>query len=328
MAAVNLSTYDPSWQTKWEDRYETGLELWRRALEEVREYGSMREETREAWRATITERRRIRKRSYATTGDVAKRIFNILSGRAFLAGYKMDAMPDPEGFSSLREIREYFTDKMKDIRQARAMRKRPEVHPMPVLPRGEGPLFNGNEGPEAELITQAFYLPDLDNGLAVVVMAQRFEDETYICVSGKSTPTRLRTLMPQLARLLHERLFSQEDPNTLHFFVHHPLGHGENFTEQFWQYDLRPDARGAFHMAARRQLQMLPYAVANKAFMDGKPERETALIELDKYWPYRAGVEMAVARQERITERGESARALKAARRLGASRKTDRLVLH
>jgi hypothetical protein len=313
MTAAKISNYDPLHQAKYEREYETAIELWRRAIQEKQEFGSIRAETRSAWIETIKNRRNIRRHAYATTSDVARKMFNILAARAAMAGHKMPEMPNPDDFSSLREIREFFTDQMEGIKAARETRKRPVVNPMPVLPRGEGRIFNGVAAPEDELVTQAFYIPDLDNGFAVIVMSQRVGDDIYICLSGKSDPNRFRTLMPQLATLIHQRLFGESDPNNMHFFVHHPQGHGYRYQEQFWKYDVRPDARGAFRMAAREQVQMLPYGVAHKVFMDGLPERETRMIDLDKYWPYRAGVEMVVAKQEKISARLKAADELKAA---------------
>ncbi len=346
MTAVELRTYDPLSQAKWESLDEAGKALWRQALEEMHEYGRARAETKSAWRATLRDRRKVRSRSYATTADVATRIMHVLECRAALNRCKLPAFPDPESFSSLREIRTFFTEQMQAIKDARIARsRRPVARPLPVLPRGEGPFFADPEkkkvlpaeafglavhdnsiilkspitqksGQDAgQLLTQAFFIPDIDNGFAVIVITQKIGAERFVCFSGKSAPARFRKFLPELATAVAERLFPEEDRNSMQFFVHHPVEYGERNDEQYWKYDLRPDARGDFRMAARQQMQVVPYAITNRQFVDQKSEAETSILTLDKFWPWQSQVAGQIMKQEQFSARRASVLARRAARR-------------
>lgn len=299
--STRLSTYDPNWEKKWTEQYERLPELWRMAVSEINERGALSPQTKAEYVSAIRAMRRARQRKFETVADVASRMFNILAGRAALAGEKLPPPPAPESFGSLREIREFFTEHATNIKQARA-RKRADAmvaRSLPVMPRGEGAYFSGADG--TDRITQAFLLPDVDNGFPMIVITETVGDERYIAISGRSSPTRFRAHLPKIATLLAQRLFAGEDPQTMHFFLHHPVGYGPRGHEQYWAYNLKPDLLGNFIMTGRYQMHMVPYAVARPSFADGLPLAETSILTLDKYFEYAPGVEMQISKQERIT---------------------------
>ena len=301
--STRLSTYDPHWEKKWNAQYDRLPELWRMAVSEVHEQGALSPQTKAEYVSAIRSMRRARQRKFETVADVASRMFNILAGRAALVGEKLPPPPAPESFGSLREIREFFTEQATNIKQARVRRRAEAMvaRTLPVMPKGEGAYFSGAEN--TDLITQAFFLPDVDNGFAMIVTTETVGDNRYIAIGGRSSPSRFRAHLPQIATLLAQRLFKGEEPQNMYFFVYHPVGYGPRGHEQYWAYDLKPDLLGNFIMAGRHQMHMLPYAVARPSFADGLPLEETSILPLDKYFEYAPGVEMEVSTQERATAR-------------------------
>lgn len=274
MTSVKLATYDPKWQSKWESHYENALLLWQRAVDEMRAEGAIRQETKDAWIASIHGRQKVRKRQFETTADVARRIFNIVAGRAALMGENFDPKkaPEPESFESLRSIREFFKAEMDRIKSAVRAKKPSIAYSLPVLQEHDGTYFTARG---TKLSTQAVHIPDLDGGFAMIVISEKVGDQRYVCLSGRAAPSRFRAKLPEIATVLSQRMFGEDDPQNIHFFVHHPIGFGPNGHEQFWRYDVRADLSGIFHMAGRNMHFTLPHAVAYKRFDDGKPESET-----------------------------------------------------
>ncbi len=296
MTNTQLASYNPHWERQYLEQYKKLPELWKQAVAEVRELGAMRRETKQAYVKTVADMRKARSCKFKTAADVASRVFNVLASRAVLNGAERIEPPAPESFKTLADVRRFFVDEMARIKDARKRKNAPVSFGLPVLPKGEGAAFNGTG--DHEKLTQAFFLPDVDGGFPFIVVTELVDDVRYVCVAGRSSSTRFRTHLPQIATLLAVRLFAGEDAGAMRFFVHHPIGFGPKGHEQYWAYDLRVDAQGRFHMAGRTRLDTVPYDVAYKNFADGKCEKETSIFTLDKYYVYMPGVEMLVRSME------------------------------
>ncbi len=303
MPPSQLLTYDPNSHEKFEANLQRLPVLWKQAVNEKREHGRILPETKTAYLGAIENMRRARKQQYKTTADVARRIFNILSAREYLSAVKSEERPDPETFGSLKELREFFTREMERIKASRRARRPMTAFSLPVAPRDELGLPFG-DGDNPQVITQGVYIPDIDGGFAMLVTVDRsHKGRLAVCVSGKSSPQRFRTHMPQIATLLKKRMFAGDDAQDMTFYVHHPVGIGPNAAEQFWIYDMRADSLNRFHYMGRNMVPLLPHGIAHPRFADGLEANETGAVTLDTLTEYAPGVEMMVRKQERVTAR-------------------------
>ncbi|MBU6234508.1 MAG: hypothetical protein KGQ41_01575 [Alphaproteobacteria bacterium] len=299
-----LTTYDPNWEEKYIAEHERLPAIWQRAVAEVRELGKLSRETRAEYVGVLDTMRRMRQRQFKTPAQVASRMFNILSSRAVLAGEKIPQFPKADEFKTLRQVREYLFEQTMQIKQAMAARKAKfSTQALPVAPKGEGAAFNGTN--DFDIFSQAFLLPDVGGGVPFILTSERMDDVRYICISSRRNPEKFEAILPEVASAVYERLFKAEDAADMQFFVHYPTGYGRDGGEQYWAFDLRPDARGQFTIHGRKPLPMVPYGIANKRMNDGEREGDTAVMELPKgYDPYiaswAAGFE---AQQHAVTEK-------------------------
>ncbi|NBX65916.1 MAG: hypothetical protein EBQ96_02865 [Proteobacteria bacterium] len=300
----SLSTYDPDWEAKYIEQHERLPAIWRRAVSEVRQQGKLSRETRAEYIGVLDMMRRTRQKQFRTPADVAKRVFNIVSARAALAGEKIPSFPKPDDFRSLREVREFLYEKTMQIKQAQAARKAKfSTQALPVAPKGEGVAFNGTN--DFDIFSMAFLVPDVGveqrsvlvngklvqetsgNGEVFILTSERADNARYICISTRRHPEKFEALLPQVASAVYERLFKAEDAADMQFFVHYPSGYARDGAEQYWSFDMRPDARGQFTIHGRKPLPMVPYGIANRRMNDGQRENDTAVTELPRgYDPY------------------------------------------
>lgn len=300
----SLTTYDPDWEAKYIEQHERLPAIWQRAVSEVRELGKLSRETRAEYIGVIEMMRRVRQRQFRSPAEVAKRVFNIVSARAALAGEKAPQFPKAEEFKTLRDVREYLFGQTMQIKKAVEARKAKFcTQALPTAPKGEGAYFNGTN--DFDAFSQAFQFPDIGvekrkvwvngkfteetsgSGEVFILTSERTDDARFISISTRRHPEKFEVLLPQLATALYKRLFKSEQIEEMQFFVHYPMGYGRNGAEQFWQFDLRPDARGNFTFHGKQAKAMVPYGISNKRMNDGRREDETEVITAGPdYDPY------------------------------------------
>lgn len=298
-SAATLSTYDPDWETKWTQQYERALDLWRQAVREMHEEGKVRAETKQEWRATLAFRHKARQRRDRTPADIARRVFNIVAGRAALLGERFDPdkAPNPESFGTIREVRLFLMEEMQRLKEAKSAKVLFTAYSLPVAPQwDQGLPFHDGDSPS--LYTQAVHIPDIDGGFDMMLRYEHKDEDLSISISSPMDPKRLRTHLPRVATLLMERMFAADDPMRVTFYVHHPVGQGPAGSEQFWKYDLRPDSLNRFHFAGRTMMPLVPHGIAYARA--AIPDR---LLNLDSRVQYAPGVEMLVRKHERDTDR-------------------------
>lgn len=282
-----LTTYDPNWEAEYIRQHERLPAIWQRAVAEWREAGRVNPNTKAEYIGVIETMRRTRQRQYRTPAEVAKRVFNIVSARATLAGEKVPQFPKAEEFKTIKDVRDFLQEQTLLIKKAQAARRSkwcPQT--LPVLPKGEGDVFNGTNN--FDVFSQAVYLPDVAGGTAFILTSERIDDTRVICLSSRRHPEKFFGILPQVANAVYERLFkSSEEASDMQFFVHYPHGYGRNGGEEFWRLDLRPDARGQFTIHGMQPMPMVPYGIANKRMNDGEREGQSAVLEVPRgYDPY------------------------------------------